>query len=104
MPISEVVQVHRPVRGWPPDHDRVVERPVPDVKRHRLGIPTFACSRRGGAIVACPQDTIEWAFSARARVLKEVFGNPFCPISLDPYWITPTALSLAQAAYDERIL
>jgi hypothetical protein len=32
----------------------------------------------------------------------EIFGNPFRPVTFDPRWLTPTVLSLAQAAYDER--
>ena len=31
-------------------------------------------------------------------------GNPFCRASADPACLTPTVVSLAQAAYDERIL
>jgi hypothetical protein len=35
---------------------------------------------------------------------RDVFGNPFRPVSIDPAWLTPTVTSLATAAYDERIL
>jgi hypothetical protein len=37
-------------------------------------------------------------------LLECVFSNPFRPVSLDPTWRTPTVLSLATAAYEERIL
>jgi hypothetical protein len=37
-------------------------------------------------------------------LFRDVFGNPFRPVSLDPRWRTSTVVSLAQAAYDERIL
>ena len=37
-------------------------------------------------------------------VLREVFGNPFRSVALDPAWQTSTVVSLAQAAYEERIL
>jgi hypothetical protein len=37
-------------------------------------------------------------------LLHELFGNPFCPISLDPSWLTPDAVALAQAAYENRSL
>jgi hypothetical protein len=33
-----------------------------------------------------------------------VFGNPFCPVSLDLTRRTPTVLALATLAYDERTL
>jgi hypothetical protein len=40
---------------------------------------------------------------AQAGVLRDIFGNPFRPASIDPAWLTPAVSSLAQAAYDERI-
>jgi hypothetical protein len=36
--------------------------------------------------------------------LRCIFANPFRPVTLEPAWRTPTAVSLAQAAYDDRIL
>jgi hypothetical protein len=39
-----------------------------------------------------------------AGFLRCIFGNPFHPVSLEPAWITPTLLNLAQAAYDHRLL
>jgi hypothetical protein len=36
------------------------------------------------------------------RLLREVFGNPFRPASLDPAWQTVTVKALAEAAYLER--
>jgi hypothetical protein len=43
-----------------------------------------------------------WPPGVQAGLLREVMGNPFRPVPLDPAWRTPAALSLAQAAYDER--
>jgi hypothetical protein len=40
----------------------------------------------------------------QADLLREIFGNPFRPVSLDPAWATACAKGLAQTAYDERIL
>jgi hypothetical protein len=37
-------------------------------------------------------------------LLHELFGNPFCPVSLDPSWLTPDAVALARAAYENRSL
>jgi hypothetical protein len=34
------------------------------------------------------------------NLLQEIVGNPFCPLSLEPSWQTPTVRALAQAAYD----
>jgi hypothetical protein len=40
----------------------------------------------------------------KVHLLRCIFGNPFRPDSLDPAWLTPTVLNLAQSAYDERSL
>jgi hypothetical protein len=36
------------------------------------------------------------------RLLRDVFGNPFRPVALDPRWRTPTAIALARAIYEGR--
>lgn len=35
-------------------------------------------------------------------MLRDIFGNPFRPVSLDPAWLTPEVVSLARAIYDDR--
>jgi hypothetical protein len=40
----------------------------------------------------------------QASLARDVFGNPFRPVSFDPSWQTPAVSSLAHAAYDHRIL
>src|SRR5262249_3621549 len=35
---------------------------------------------------------------------RDLFGNPLRPVTIDPAWQTPTALALAPAAYENRIL
>ena len=42
----------------------------------------------------------EW----QAYFLRDIFGDPFRPVSLAPAWLTPAVLKLAQAAYDNRHL
>jgi hypothetical protein len=37
-----------------------------------------------------------------AVLIREIVGNPFRAVVLDPSCVTPTVSSLAQAAYDER--
>src|SRR5262245_15319718 len=39
-----------------------------------------------------------------AGLVREIFGNPFRPSSLETAWRTPIALSLTLAAYEERHL
>jgi hypothetical protein len=34
--------------------------------------------------------------------LREILGNPFLPVAIDPIWHTPQALALARTAYEER--
>jgi hypothetical protein len=37
-------------------------------------------------------------------LIREIFGNPFRPVTLDAAWRTPTVLALATAAYENHIL
>jgi hypothetical protein len=37
-------------------------------------------------------------------LLRDIFGNPFRPVTIDSTWLTSTVLSLAQAAYANRDL
>jgi hypothetical protein len=41
----------------------------------------------------------------RARqsgLLRDIFGNPFRPITFDPAWLTSTVVALARGIYDDR--
>jgi hypothetical protein len=40
----------------------------------------------------------------QCNLIRDIFGNPFRPATIDPAWVTPTALTLAQATYDVRVL
>jgi hypothetical protein len=42
--------------------------------------------------------------AVQCGLLRCVFGNPFEPIALGSGWLTPTVVSIAKAAYDERLL
>jgi hypothetical protein len=37
-------------------------------------------------------------------LLRDIFGNPFRPVSINPAWLTPTVTDLATVAYEERAL
>jgi hypothetical protein len=41
---------------------------------------------------------------AECRLLREVFGNPFRPVTASPAWQAPQVVALAEAAYQEREL
>jgi hypothetical protein len=35
-------------------------------------------------------------------LLRDIFGNPFHPVTADPSWLTPTVTALASAIYTDR--
>jgi hypothetical protein len=39
---------------------------------------------------------------AQAGLVRDIFGNPFRPVTVDPTWLTSTVTSLAQAIYTDR--
>lgn len=48
-------------------------------------------------------DLYQKDLAARATGLaREVFGNPFRPVTVDPGWLTSDVCSLARGIYDER--
>lgn len=40
--------------------------------------------------------------SPQATLLREVFGNPFRPVTIDQAWLTPSTAALVQSIYDDR--
>ena len=62
-------------------------------------------------MAACPPgqdyDPVKWQVESQeqCKLLRDIFGNPFRPVTLDPAvlaWNDSTVVRLAQAAYDER--
>jgi hypothetical protein len=39
---------------------------------------------------------------AQAALLRDIFGNPFRPVALDPSWLTSTVVALAEGIYQDR--
>lgn len=39
---------------------------------------------------------------AQCHILRDIFGNPFCPVTLALTWLTAPVRQLAQAIYDDR--
>lgn len=37
-----------------------------------------------------------------ANILRDIIGSPYRPVTVDPQWLTPTVITLAEAAYEER--
>jgi hypothetical protein len=40
--------------------------------------------------------------AAQCLLLRDILGNPFRPVSLNPAWLIPQVLNLAQEIYDDR--
>jgi hypothetical protein len=40
--------------------------------------------------------------ATQAAIIRDIVGNPFRPVEIDPVWLTPRVVSLAEAAYQER--
>jgi hypothetical protein len=34
--------------------------------------------------------------------VRDIFGNPFRPVAVDPSWLTETVVALAEGIYQER--
>lgn len=39
---------------------------------------------------------------SHCEVLRDIFGNPFCPVATNPTWLSPKVVSLTKAIYDDR--
>jgi hypothetical protein len=48
------------------------------------------------------RDRIEVEYTYQCHLLRDIFGNPVCPAVLDPAWLSPNAMALALAIYEER--
>ena len=38
-----------------------------------------------------------------SEIVRDIFGNPFRPVTLDPVWLSSTVRDLAYTIYDERV-
>ena len=49
-------------------------------------------------------ETVErrMSFVAHCNLLRDIFGNPFRPVTIDPRWLTSTVIDLADVIYAER--
>jgi len=58
--------------------------------------------REDGGDEAMWNDTRAREWSLHAGLLRDIFGNPFRLVTIDPSWRTSTVTNLAAAIYDER--
>jgi len=73
----------REYKQWRPEHSQQYEEEQWEAETSQIGIQS---NNIGGLF------------------LREMFGNPFRPVSINPTWLTPIVRSLAQATYNNRIL
>jgi hypothetical protein len=63
---------------------------------------------QGRSQVSDDEDEGAWdaAYTAEKAVqpalLRDIFGNPFRPVSIDPGWLTSNVIGLAQGIYEDR--
>jgi hypothetical protein len=62
----------------------------------------FGLVRDAGEHAYSEATRTEEARAAAANLLRDIFGNPFRPVPLNPAWQTPTVVELAGAVYDDR--
>jgi len=74
--------------------DKFVYRFVLHVTEPRAEDAAWKCAHHRG-----PQ---EWHKIERVLLLRDIFDNPFCPVTINASWLTPTVKSLAQKIYDDR--
>jgi hypothetical protein len=59
-----------------------------------------AANRPWGGKFALMQD--QGLLADRVKLVRDIFGNPFRPASVDPRWLAASVLDLARVIYDER--
>ena len=79
------------------------KKPVGVTRDEQSKVIFFHRSPSTGAVT-----TARYAVSNQSRVdtqiayLRDIFGNPFRPVALNPAWLTSDVLALARGIYDER--
>ena len=69
-----------------------------------LAMEQTGMSIRGDYPKHLPQHRERWdnEQAIHARLLRDIFGNPFRAVTLDPSWLTSTVLALAAGIYNDR--
>lgn len=49
-----------------------------------------------------PSERQSGLLTLHATFARDIIGNPFSPIALDPSWLTPDVMALARGIYDDR--
>lgn len=74
--------------------------------RNRSADPNYCATLHTTAMNANPQHFDEWTSDLHCQndvgLLRDIFGDPFRPVSVDPSWLISTVTTLAQAIYTDR--
>jgi hypothetical protein len=92
------------------NQERFANQEVNRAVLHVAGVPTFSVSDTSLAIWnavsfhfgSYTKTNMDTERDAHASLLRDIVGNPFRPITLDPAWLTSKVKSLAQTIYDNR--
>jgi hypothetical protein len=84
---------------------------TPSVPPCLLAEPFFA--KDASAVACCIAETVQYQHDGsdgmeseieyeQCGFLRDIFGNPFRPVTFDPRWATSDVLGLARAIYEDR--
>jgi hypothetical protein len=73
----------------------------PNLDKRFITLCTYLNAK--GAVTSTVNAVHNWeddeAIDLQASLLRDIFGNPFRPVTLDPSWLTSTVLALATGIY-----
>jgi hypothetical protein len=76
-------------------------RQATETQRHLLDYAAIGAAHDTvGAVAGSDTKTAER--ESQGRLLRDIFGNPFRPVTVDPAWRTSNVSAIAQRIYDER--
>jgi hypothetical protein len=87
----------RSVPAWHAARDQIVQG-----ANDCAGCSAWSTTRRiryGTVTMTIPEKELK----AQANLLRDIFGNPFRPVTLDPRWLTSIVLDLSRTIYAERV-
>src|SRR5262245_60863685 len=57
---------------------------------------------REAALLVWPRAQREAEYRWQCRILRDIFGNPFRSVTIDPAWLTSDVIALAEGIYADR--
>src|SRR6202035_3906812 len=66
------------------------------------GISFHQAARSAAEASNNPEEALPIERLSQCTLLRDIFGNPFRPVTLIPSWLTPTVVALAHQMYDSR--